>query len=112
METGHVEMGEHVVPVGDDVGGACPGDGGLSGGNGGVEGGVSSCEEDKVVDLARCLQTVYKMRDGEHGVRFELDGLEGWTPVRRRRSQRKGKRLRDDEGKGIGHFRWVQGEVL
>ena len=50
-ETGHVEMGEHVVLVGDDVGGACPGDGGVSGGNGEVEGGVSSCEEDKVVDL-------------------------------------------------------------
>ena len=51
VEMGHVEMGEHVVPVGDCVGGAYPGDGGVSGGSGGVEGGVSSCEEDKVVDL-------------------------------------------------------------
>ena len=39
---------------------------------------------------------------GEHGVRFELDGLEGWTLVRRRRSQRKGKRLCDNEGESGG----------
>ena len=36
------------------------------------------------------LGAVHEKRDGEHGVRFGMDGFgEGWTPVRRRRQNGK-----------------------
>ena len=53
------------------------------------ESGVSS-DGEEVVDLAGFSRAVDEKRDGEHGVRFGVDGFgEGWTPVGRRRQKRK-----------------------
>ena len=109
VQTGNVEeRAEHVVGGDDDGGVSVDDDGGVSGDDdvSSEESGVSS-DGEEVVDLAGCSRAMYEKRDGEHGVRFGVDGFgEGWTPVRRRRQ--KGKRdLEIGGGLRVPEGAWV-----
>ena len=43
----------------------------------------------EVINLAKCQEVVYEMRDGKPGVKFTKGDEEGWTPVVRKCSRKK-----------------------
>lgn len=49
----------------------------------------------ELLDLTQCVNVNYVEKDGEHGVCFDVDGEETWTPVVRRRRR---SRLRSRSG--------------
>ena len=61
---------------------------------------VAVSEASSHLDLTNCDSVAYEMKDGVPGMKFTVDGSDGWTPVRKRRCRPKSKMRISSDSEG------------
>ena len=60
------------------------------------------------LDLTNCESVAYEMKDGVPGVKFTVEGSDGWTPVRKRRCRPKSKLCSSSDSEGSSSLSYVK----